>query len=154
MRVLGGGRRLSVGMLAVRLCSLLIDYFQPKGTTTDHIKHNTRKVSRTFRSCSTTLQVLRTLVIFRCTADTGSSRSNSRFCNADTSGLAVLRGSLLWILPILTSSISGLSTSGTASTVLQVLYCKYCTGSISFVGTASIASTRSTKTLSTFPVCL
>ena len=55
----------------------------------------------------------------------------------DTSGLAVSRGLLLWILPILIK-YSGFCTAGTAST-----------GNISSVGTAS---TRSSEILSMCPI--
>ena len=46
--------------------------------------------------------VLRALAVSRvcsCTADSASTRSISRFCTSDTSGLAVFRGSLQCILP-------------------------------------------------------
>ena len=74
------------------------------------------------------------------------ARSISRFCTtADTSGLAVFRGSLLWILPVLGYCINRgfwLLVEGVAST-----------GSLSSVGNARTASTRSycTKILS---ICL
>ena len=45
-----------------------------------------------------------------------STCSVSRRGTADTSGLAVFRGSLPWIFPAYTSSISGLYTAVTAST--------------------------------------
>ena len=56
---------------------------------------------------------MRSHAVFRvlCTADTASTRGISRFCTADTSGLAVFPGSLLLILP---------------DKYFGVLYCGYC----------------------------
>ena len=54
---------------------------------------------------------------------------------ANTSGLAVFRGSLLWILPVLLS-MSGFCAAGNAASTSI--------GSISSVGTARTASNRST----------
>ena len=65
-----------------------------------------------------------------CTADTARTRCISRFCAADASRLAVIRGSLLRILPVL-GSVSGFCAVSTASTA-----------SISSVGTASAANTH------------
>lgn len=74
------------------------------------------------------LQILRVLAIFR------------GFSSANTSGLAAFRGSILWIVPVISSSsTSGFCTAGIAST-----------RSILSVGTACTASTRSTKIL---PIC-